>query len=124
MLEKYPSKDLTYKIIGVLYEAYNNLGFGYQEKYYQRAIGEELKKEGLRYKKELINKVEYNKKIIGRYFVDFLIEDRVILETKVANDFYQKDINQILAYMKHFDIKLGILSIFTKNGVKVKRLIN
>lgn len=43
-------KDLSYQIVGILYKVYNELGGGYQEKYYQRAVSLELKKENLNYK--------------------------------------------------------------------------
>ena len=57
-------------------------------------------------------------------YLDFLIEDKVVLELKVANDFYQSDINQILAYLKAKNYHLGILAVYKADGVKIKRLVN
>ena len=68
--------------------------------------------------------VKYKEKIIGRYYIDFLINNILVLELKVAVDFYDSHINQVLAYMKHGNYKIGLLAIITKQGVKVKRLIN
>ena len=56
--------------------------------------------------------------------VDFLIENKIVLEIKVAQDFYQKDINQLLSYLKFKNFELGILAIFTKEGIKYKRILN
>ena len=60
---------------------------------------------------------------IGSFFVDFVVEDKVVIELKARGDIFQKDIAQILAYMKEKSIKVGIILLFGKTGVKIKRLI-
>jgi GxxExxY protein len=117
-------KNLSYKIMGLIFNVFKNIGYGYREKYYQRALEEEFKKENIKYKRESPALLIYEGKIIGKYFMDFIIEDRVILELKVAKDFYTKDIKQILSYLTAKNLKLGILAIITKDGVKYKRLVN
>ena len=117
-------KDLSYKIMGLAFNVFKNIGYGYREKYYQRALEEEFKKEKVKYKRESPVRLIYGGKIIGKYFMDFIIEDKVILELKVAKDFYTKDIKQILSYLTAKNLKLGILVIITKDGVKYKRLVN
>lgn len=116
--------QLTRKIIGCLYEAFNKLGYGYQEKYYQRAFAIELDKFTLPYKREQKRTIIIDNKIIGRYFVDFLINAKVAVEIKVADDFYLTHTNQLLAYLKTFDIRVGLLAVMTPKGVKIKRLVN
>jgi len=117
-------KDLTEKIIGASFSVYNQLGFGHREKVYQRAHEEEYKDKGLHFKKECPVKIFYKDRLIAKYYLDFLIEDKVVVELKVANDFYTKDVKQILAYLKGNNYRLGLLIIFNKEGVKVKRIIN
>ena len=117
-------KDLSYKIIGILYQVYNELGYGYQEKYYQRAIAKLLIKNNLNYKEQLNLPVEFQGEKIGRYYLDFLIENKIVLEIKKENNFRRHNIEQIYAYLKRFNLKLGILANFTKNGVKIKRIVN
>ncbi len=117
-------KDLSYKIMGLTFNVFKNIGYGYREKYYQRAMEEEFKKENVRYKRESPVRLIYGGRIIGRYFMDFIIEDKVILELKVAKDFYTKNIKQILSYLTAKNLKLGILAIITKDGVKYTRLVN
>lgn len=116
--------ELSFRAIGLLYKTYNRLGYGYQEKYYQRGYVEELTDEGLKFLREIPYRIKYNNKIIGRYHLDFLIESRLVVEMKVANDFYLKHQKQILAYLKSTGLRLGILGIFTPDGVKIKRIIN
>jgi len=124
MNEKIIYKDLSYKIVGIVYKVYNDLGYGYQEKYYKNAISLEFDKEHLGYNREKEIKLNYSGKNIGRYFLDFIIENKIILEIKITNYFHSRDIKQILGYLKSAKLKLGILVLVTPNGIKCKRIIN
>jgi len=124
MNEKIIYKDLSYKIVGIVYKVYNDLGYGYQEKYYKNAISLEFDKEHLGYNRKKEIKLNYSGKNIGRYFLDFIIENKIILEIKITNYFHSRDIKQILGYLKSAKLKLGILVLVTPNGIKCKRIIN
>ncbi|MBN8695689.1 MAG: GxxExxY protein [Bacteroidetes bacterium] len=62
--------------------------------------------------------------MIGRGFLDFLVEDKIIVELKKDENFTKTSIDQVLNYLKTTDLKLAILINFTKQGVKFKRIIN
>jgi GxxExxY protein len=66
----------------------------------------------------------YDGRIIAKYYMDFVIEDKIVVELKIANEFYTKDIKQVLSYLKANNLRLGLLIIFNKDGVHVKRIIN
>lgn len=118
-------KDLTEKIIGLLYKSYNEIGYGYREKYYQRTFEELLKTSDIPFKKELPNTLKTKSgKIIGRYFVDFLIDGKVAVELKIGNDFYPTHLNQLLSYLVVYNLKVGLLALITPKGVRIKRLVN
>ena len=123
MTELYYS-ELSYKIVGLIYKVYNDLGYGYQEKYYQRALAAEFKANKVLYKKEIPYKINYKNKNIGKYKLDFLVENSIALEIKVANNFYPKHFKQVLGYLRAMGLKLGLLAIFKKDGVEIKRIIN
>lgn len=116
-------KDLSYKIVGILFSVYNSLGSGYQEKYYQRAIAEELKIKGVKFKEQVYIPLYYKNKSIGKYFIDFIVEDKIVVEIKTNNKFYPRDIKQVLAYLKTSDIKLGILANFSRQKLYLKRIL-
>lgn len=116
--------DLSYSIIGSLFKVWTELGPGHKEKLYQKALAEELKEKKLNFEKELPVKLTYNNKLIGMYYFDFLVEGKVALELKVRNYFAKKDIEQLFAYLKSKDLKLGIIAHFTSSGVKFKRIVN
>ncbi|MBI4091627.1 MAG: GxxExxY protein [Candidatus Levybacteria bacterium] len=46
-------KELSYQLMGVLFEVHNKLGGGFEEKYYQRAVEKRLRDLGIKYSKEL-----------------------------------------------------------------------
>lgn len=116
-------KELSYRVIGAVFEVFNELGYGYQEKSYQKAISLELEKRGISYIREKPFKLNYLEENIGMYFVDFIIENKIILELKVANSYYSQDVKQVLGYLKASGLKLGILATITKEGIKYKRII-
>lgn len=116
--------ELSYQIVGLLYETYNKLGFGYQEKYYQRAFEKELQNQKIKYSREAPFKIKYKGESIGKYYVDFIIDGKVAVELKVANDYYKRHLTQVLGYLKSTNLKLGIIAIFTEKGLKYKRIAN
>lgn len=117
-------KESSYEIVGCLYEMYNKVGFGYQEKHYQKILAEIFNNKNIEYQRELLGRITFNKKIIAQYYLDFLVDDKIILELKVANDFYTQHINQVLMYLKAHNLRLGILVLITKEGIKIKRIVN
>ena len=116
--------EVSYKIIGILFDVYNNLGPGYQEIYYQRAISSVFKKEKFNFREQVGISLDYLGNKIGRYILDFVIGNKIILEIKKGDRFSRKDIEQIYAYLKAKNLKLGILANFTNQGVKFKRILN
>jgi GxxExxY protein len=116
--------DLSYKILGILFEAWGEIGYGHKEKIYQRAVAVAFKKAGLSFEEELPVKLSFRGERIGMYYFDFLVQGKIILELKVRNYFSRKDIEQLYSYLKAKNLKLGIIAHFTKDGVKYKRVVN
>ena len=115
--------ELSYKIIGILYKIYNIIGPGLQEKYYQKAIRKVLEKEKIPYLEQVKVNLDIDGVKIGRYFIDFVIGHRIVLEIKVKNFFSIKDIKQVLGYLKKSRIEVGLLVAFTSDGIKIKRIL-
>lgn len=116
--------ELSYQIIGSLFEVYNTLGAGYQEKYYQKAIANEFTARDMHFVEQVPYKLFYKNKDIGSAFLDFLVEDNIILEIKRGNYFSKKHIDQVLGYLKITGKKLAILANFSSHGVTFKRIVN
>jgi len=115
--------ELSYKIIGVLYKIYNTIGPGFQEKYYQRAIAKVFEKEKIPFLEQVKVNLDINGTYIGRYFIDFVIDHRIVLEIKSKNSFSLKDIKQVLGYLKKSGIEVGLLVAFSSETLKIKRIL-
>ena len=116
--------ELSYKIIGILFEVFNNLGPCYREKYYQRAISSIFKKQNINFQEQVLIPLIYKDEKIGKYYLDFIIDNKIVLEIKKGDRFSRKDIEQIYSYLKAKKLKLGLLANFTNHGVKFKRILN
>lgn len=116
--------ELSYKIIGALFDVYNELGAGYQEKYYQKAIEVAFGEKGIEFKSQFPIVIKFKDRKIGHYLLDFLIEGRIILEIKKGDYFSKNNIEQVLGYLKSTNSKLAILANFTPTGVKFRRVLN
>lgn len=123
MKEIYFEKE-SYEIIGCAFTVYNQLKYGYHEKYFQRALAIEFQKKGLKVVRECKINIRYQDQVIGKYFLDFLINDQIVVECKVASDFYHNHIKQVLAYLKATKRKLGIILLFTPQELRYKRIVN
>ena len=117
-------KELSYKIVGILFEVYNDLGYGYQEKYYQRAIVKYLIAAKIKFRQQAPYSIRAKGEVIGRYYLDFLIDNKIILEIKKGNYFSKRNIEQVKGYLKATNMKLSILANFTSSGVKFFRVLN
>jgi len=116
--------ELSYQVMGAVFQVFKELKYGFQEKYYHRALATILRNLGIAFRQEVYHPILFHGKIIGRYFIDFIIEDKIALEIKVGKEFYPKDWKQLAAYLKITKLPLGILILFTKDGVRFKRIAN
>ena len=124
MAEKVIYKELSYLLVGILFDIYNELGYGYQEKHYERAIGKELARRKVPYKCQLCCRLKLRGEEIGKYYFDFLVDDKIVLEIKIGNYFSRKNISQVKGYLKAMNLQLGILANFTESGIKFMRILN
>ncbi len=93
-------KELTEKIIKIFYRVYNNLGYGFLEKVYENAMMIEFKKEGIFAVAQFAIKVFYEGEVIGEYYADILVDNKVIVEIKAAKHLVEENEAQLLNYLK------------------------
>ncbi|KKQ74367.1 MAG: hypothetical protein US94_C0006G0002 [Berkelbacteria bacterium GW2011_GWB1_38_5] len=116
--------DLSYEIIGCLFEVFKNLGAGHREKYYQNAVRQEFIKRKISFQEQIAVNLKYDNIKIGINFLDFLIDNKIVLELKSGNYYQKQNLEQILSYLKITGLKLGIIANFTRDGVKYYRVVN
>lgn len=116
--------ELSYDLIGYAYEVFNELGSGHSEKTYQKAYSLMLKTNNKLFAEQVYYPVMFKKQIVSRAFLDFCIENKIIIELKKDVQFSKTHIEQVLDYLKRSNLKLAILINFTTTGVKFKRIVN
>lgn len=116
--------ELSYSVIGATFKVFNELGWGFSEKHYQAALAKELETAHIKFRREVYVPFEYKSENIGRYFADFVVEDKILLELKVVQKLGYVHLRQILGYLRSTKLKLGILIYFMREGVKYRRVIN
>jgi len=119
----YLYKELTYQIIGCLYEVHKELGSVHKEIIYHKAIAIELDRQNIPFIEESSVDVKYKDKKIGLYRPDFIIDGKVILEIKVAPMITKAMQDQVYYYVKGTKYKLVLLANFGTSKVGIKRLI-
>jgi len=118
-------KELTEKIIKIFYSVYNKLGYGFLEKVYENAMMIEFRREGIPVIPQSPIKVFYEGEIIGEYYADILVDNKVIVEIKAAKRLVEENEAQLLNYLKATDIEVGLLLNFgTKPELKRKAFDN
>lgn len=108
----YLYKELTSEIIRCFYTVYNKLGYGFLEKVYQNSMKIELEKQGFQVGKQMPIKVYYDTMIVGEYYADLVVEDKIILELKAAECLCEEHELQLINYLKATDFEIGLLLNF------------
>uniref|UniRef100_A0A832G7N1 GxxExxY protein n=1 Tax=Ignavibacterium album TaxID=591197 RepID=A0A832G7N1_9BACT len=113
-MSEYLHQELTSNIISCFYKVYNTLGFGFLEKVYEDALLFELSKSGLFVERQKPIKVYYEDKLVGEYFADLIVEDKVIIELKAVDALIEEHELQLINYLKATEIEVGLLLNFGK----------
>jgi len=105
--------ELSYKIVGCLFNVFNNIGPNHRESYYQKTVAIELNRSGLSFVEQYPVDLKYRSEKIGKSFLDFNIENKVILELKSGRFIHRGDFIQLHNYLKTCGMELGIIACFT-----------
>lgn len=122
-IQEFLYPELSYQIVGLLFQVRRELGSGYQEKHVQRAIVIAFNKVGLEFQEQVPAVLEFDGHTVGRYFLDFVVANKIIVELKVCERPSKRDFDQIKQYLVRSKLKLGLLACFGRNGVKIYRVL-
>lgn len=115
---------LTRRIIGHAMKVHRHFGPGFPELIYQKALLLELRKDGLQCQEELPRDIYYLGEKIGRRRIDILVENQVLLELKARRDWNGNFQNQVINYLRVFNIEVGLLLNFNSKSLEFKRIIH
>jgi GxxExxY protein len=116
--------EITERIIGAAYEVYNILGYGFLEKVYENALVIELRGAGLDVKQQHPITVVYKGEIIGEYFADLVVEDKVIVELKSVSALDPAHEVQLVHYLKATGLEVGLLINFGKEIKIIRKILS
>ena len=114
---------LTHAILGAAIEVHRELGYGFLERVYQRALQVELIRRGIATEIERRIQVQYKGAVVGDYDADLIVADSVAVEIKVNPHYDKRDEAQLLNELKATGLKVGLLINFGRNKVEYKRLV-
>ena len=115
-------EELTEKIIDVFYRVYKILGYGFLERVYERAMIVLLRKEGVIFENQYPIKVIFEGEVVGDYYADFLVEDKVVVEIKTSRELCRADEKQLLNYLKCTDKEVGLLLNFGEKPQVIRKV--
>ena len=117
--------DITQKIIGAAFNVHNELGNGFQEVIYQRALAWEMSQVNLTFQREIEQDIFYKDlpKPIGTRRADFVVEGKVLIELKAIKELEDVHLAQALNYLKAYKLEVGLLINFGSKSLTFKRLV-
>ena len=117
-------KEDSYKITGLCMEVHNNLGKGFLEIVYKDALEYEFNKANVSYEREKEYLVNYKNVILPhKFYADFIVFDKIILEIKGMSGIADEHIAQTLNYLKVSGCKLGLIVNFGELSLQYKRIV-
>ena len=121
--EKYYKSDVTSKVIECAYRVHKQMGIGFQEVIYQRALEIEFLKTGISFHREKEMPIFYDQTIIGTRRVDFLVDNDIMIELKALTVLEDVHIAQLMNYIEAYGVRIGLLINFGAKKLEIKRFI-
>jgi GxxExxY protein len=116
-------KELTEKIIGAAIQVHKQLGPGFIESIYEKALIIEFRKRGIEVKEQQEVIVKYDDIEVGRHRLDLFVEEAIVIELKAIKDIEDIHFAIVKSYLKSVDKKHGLLLNFAKVKLEIKRVI-
>ncbi len=123
-MSDYKYSDLTQKIIGCAMKVHNELGNGFQEVIYQRALAFELQETDINFIREQEMPIEYKGFDIGTRRADFVVEDKVMVELKAITKIEDVHFAQAINYLEAYKLEVGLLINFGSKRLTFRRFAN
>jgi GxxExxY protein len=114
--------EFTETILGDFYKVANDLGFGFMESVYRRSPVIALRRSGLKAEEEVPIAVSYLGQSVGIFYADIVVEGKVVLELKVAEEITRQFTAQLLQYLRSSQMEVGLVLVFGESA-RSKRVV-
>ena len=115
--------DLTYRIIGAAMKVHNDLGPGYKEEIYERALASQLNQNGIAAKTQVPIEVWHSESLVGLFYLDILVVEQVVVELKAfSHQLTNDELAQVINYLKASFAPVGLLFNFGRRKLEFRRV--
>jgi GxxExxY protein len=115
-------EDLIYRVIGCMIEVHKELGPGFLESVYRRAIAIEFQEQGIEFESEKKIQLQYKKKRVGIHRLDLLVENELVVELKTVETLHKKHYAQVRSYLTAVGKPVGLLVNFAEFQLNARRV--
>ncbi len=115
--------DLTYRIIGAAMAVHRTLGPGFPESVYQKALAVEFGRQGIEFERERPVQVVYEGVVLGDFYLDSLVENRIIVELKAVESLSSQHQQQAISYLAASGLEVALFINFGAGSLQYKRLL-
>jgi GxxExxY protein len=122
--QKYIHSDITAEILGAAFEVHKNIGTGFVESVYQKAMIVECGIRSIETESEIELPVFYKNAKVGSRWADLLIKKKVIVELKAVTELNDTQLAQAINYLEAFNLEVGLLINFGSKSMQYKRVIH
>ena len=116
------SFGVSREVIGCAMSVHRALGNGFIESVYENALAIELKSRGISFRKQAELLVRYRDEVVGRFYADLIIENKLLLELKATKSLCKASESQLLNYLHASNIQTGLLINFGSISLQFKRM--
>ena len=117
-------KELSYLIMQSAFDVHNELGPGFPESFYERAMERELTQRGVTLENQKKVLVYFKGEPLGEFFIDHIANERIILEYKAVSEIAKIHEQQVLSYLKATGLELAIVINFGAARVQSSRIVH
>ena len=117
-------EDLTERVIGCGISVHRELGPGFLETLYEKAMAIELRKHGLAAEVQKLVPIFYGNECIGEHRLDLLVERAIVVELKATKALEDVHFAQVRSYLKACGLKHGLLLNFSTMPLTIKRVLH
>ena len=123
LVEDATGNHLTYQIIGAAMAVHNQLGAGYKEEVYEKALFVELSQRGISAQRQHPITVEHGGEVVGIFYLDILAGDQVVVEVKaLSHQLTNDELAQVINYLKASGAHVGLLFNFGRRRLEYRRV--
>ncbi|MGB7874306.1 MAG: GxxExxY protein [Anaerolineales bacterium] len=116
-------KKLTYSVIGAAMEVHRQLGSGFLEAVYQKALAHEIRKQTIPFEEQVHLPITYKGELIGDYIADFVVDSKLIVEIKAVSRLNSAHQAQAMCYLAATGLRLALLLNFGAGSLEHRRVI-